>query len=99
MTGVQTCALPICDSYVNGTFYKVFPCFNFIKRLYDKVHLVHKVNVSLLKLNVATFGGEVSQPLILKRKDLILTFGFRDWEGEKSLSSYKIEHRVVCNTS
>ena len=63
------------------------------------MHLVHKVNVSLLKLNVTTFRGEVSQPLILKRKDLILTFGFRDWEGEKSLSSYKIEHRVVCNTS
>ena len=63
------------------------------------MHLVHKVNVTLLKLNVTTFGGEVSQPLILKRKDLILDFGFRDWEGENSLSSYKREPRVVCNTS
>ena len=56
-------------------FYKVILC--------DKVHLVHKVNVTLLKLNVTTFGGEVSQPLILKMQDLILAFGFRDWEGEK----------------
>ena len=63
------------------------------------MQLVHKVNVSLLKLNVTTFRGEVSQPLILKRKDLILNFGFREWEGEKSLSSYEREPRVVCNTS
>ena len=64
------------------------------------MHLVHKVNVTLLKLNVITFGGKVSQPLILKRKDLILgAFRFRDWEGEKSLSSYKREPRVVCKTN
>ena len=63
------------------------------------MHLVHKVNVTLLKLNVTTFGGEVSQSLILKRKDLILAFGFRDWEGEKSLSSYKREPGIVCKTS
>ena len=56
------------------------------------MHLVHKVNVT-------TFGGNVSQPLILKRQDLILAFGFRDWEGEESLSSYKREPRVVCKTS
>ena len=62
--------------------------------LLDKVHLFHKVNVTLLKLNVTTFGGKVSQPLILKRQDLILAFGFRDWEGEKSLSSYKREPRA-----
>ena len=63
------------------------------------VHLVHKVNVTLLKLNVTAFGGKLSQPLILKRKDLILAFGFRDWKGEKSLSCYKRDPRVVCNTS
>ena len=60
---------------------------------------VNKVNVTLLKLNVTAFGGEVSQPLILKKQDLILAFGFRDWEGERSLSSYKREPRVVCKTS
>ena len=63
------------------------------------MHLVHKVNVTLLKLNVTTFGGKVSQPLILKMKDLIMAFGFRDWEGEKSLSSYKRDPRVVCRKS
>ena len=63
------------------------------------MHLVHKVNVTLLKLNVTIFGGGVSQPLILKRQDLILTLGFGDWEDEKSLSSWKREHRVVCKTS
>ena len=63
------------------------------------MHLVHKVNVTLLKLNVTDFGGKVSQPLILKRKDLVLAFGFRDWEGEKSLSSYKGDPSVVCKTS
>ena len=63
------------------------------------MHLVHKVNVTLLKLNVTTFGEEVSQPLILKRQDLISAFGFRDWEGEKSLLIYKREPRVVCKTS
>ena len=62
------------------------------------MHLVHKVNVTLLKLNVTTFGGEVSQPLILKREE-ILAFGFTDWKGEKSLLSYKREPRVVCKTS
>ena len=63
------------------------------------MHLVHKVYLTLLKLNVTAFGGEFSQPLILKRQDLILAIGFRDWEGEKSLSSYKREPRVVCKTS
>ena len=63
------------------------------------MHLVHKVNVTLLKLNVTTFGGKVSQHLILKRQDLILAFGFRDWKGEKSVSSYNREPRVVCKTS
>ena len=55
--------------------------------------------MTLLKINVTTFGGKVSQPLILERKDLILAFGFREWEGEKSLSSYKREPRVVCKIS
>ena len=63
------------------------------------MHLIHKVNVTLLKLNETAFGGKVSQPLILKRQDLILVFGFRDCEGEKSLSSYKRESRVVCKKS
>ena len=36
------------------------------------MHLVHKVNVTLLKLNVTAFRGKVSQPLILKSQDLIL---------------------------
>ena len=63
------------------------------------MNLVHKLNVTLLKLNLTYFGGGVSQPLILKMQDLILAFGFRDWEGEKSLSSYKREPRVVCKTS
>ena len=63
------------------------------------MHLFHKVNMSLLKFNVTAFGGEVFQPLILKRQDLILAFGFRDWEDEKSLSSYKREPRVVCKIS
>ena len=28
-----------------------------------------------------------------------MAFGFRDWEGEKSLSSYKREPRIVLKTS
>ena len=63
------------------------------------MHLFHKVKGDFIKINVTAFGGKVSQPLILKRQDLILAFGFRDWEGEKSLSSYKREPRVVCKTS
>ena len=55
--------------------------------------------MTLLKLNLTTFGVKVSQPLILKRKYLILAFGFRDWEGENSLSSSKRYPRVVCKTS
>ena len=44
-------------------------------------------------------GGKFLNPWSWKRKYLILAFGFRDWEGEKSLSSYKREPRVVCKTS
>ena len=67
--------------------------------LWDTMHLFHKVNVTLLKLNVTAFGEKVYQPLILKRQDLILAFVLRDWESENSLSSYKREPRVVCKTS
>ena len=61
------------------------------------MHLVHKVNVTLLKLNVTAFEGKVSQLLIFKMQES-RPLDLGNGEGEKSLSSYKREPRVVCKT-
>ena len=55
--------------------------------------------MTLLKLNVTAFGGNVSQPLILKMKYFTWPLDLGNGEGEKSLSSYNREPRVVCKTS